>query len=67
MTKISRRVGKKARISDNRYFYVMGKGWYVLTRAGASGPYPEKSEAVEFVNTVLAGKSSEYEDILVVQ
>jgi len=44
----------------------MGKGWYVLTREGESGPYPEKSEAVEFVDTVMTGnKSFDNEDIFV--
>lgn len=45
-----------ARISDNRYFYVMGKGWYVLTREGESGPYLEKGDAIDFVDTVMTGR-----------
>ncbi|MCG6886079.1 MAG: hypothetical protein LJE74_02625 [Proteobacteria bacterium] len=55
---MSRRAGKPARISANRYFYVMGEGWYVLTREGESGPYPEKDKAEEFVNIVLTGSQS---------
>jgi hypothetical protein len=46
---------KEARISTNRYFYVMGEGWYVLTREGVSGPYTEKDKAIDFVDTVLTG------------
>jgi hypothetical protein len=49
---------KEARVSDNRYFYVMGEGWYVLTREGVSGPYPEKNKAIDFVQTVLTGSQS---------
>jgi hypothetical protein len=56
VTSVSRRSGtKRARISDNRYFYVLGEGWYVLTREGESGPYTEKAKAEEFVNIVLTG------------
>ena len=52
---------KEARVSDDRYFYVMGEGWYVLTREGESGPYPEKHQAIDFVQTVLTGsKSSDF-------
>lgn len=59
MTSVSRRSGsKRARISDNRYFYVLGEGWYILTREGESGPYMEKEKAEEFVNEVLTGNQS---------
>jgi len=61
---MSRRGTKEARISDNRYFYVMGEGWYVLTREGESGPYLEKSGAIDFVEAVMTGsKSIDYETI----
>ena len=52
---MARRCSKESRISDSRYFYVMGEGWYVLTREGESGPYPNKDKAEEFVNVVLTG------------
>ena len=55
---MSRRGNKAARISENRYFYVMGEGWYVLTREGVSGPYTEKNKAIDFVQTVLTGSKS---------
>jgi len=58
---MSRQGSKEVRISENRYFYVMGEGWYVLTREGESGPYLEKNEAIDFVQTVLTGsKSSDF-------
>ena len=58
---MSRQGSKEVRISENRYFYVMGEGWYVLTREGVSGPYLEKNEAIDFVQTVLTGsKSSDF-------
>lgn len=55
---MSRQGNKTARISENRYFYVMGEGWYILTREGVSGPYREKNEAIDFVQTVLTGSKS---------
>ena len=55
---MSRRGTKEARISDNRYFYVMGEGWYVLTREGESGPYLKKSGAIDFVEAVMTGSKS---------
>lgn len=55
---MSRRGSKETRISTNRYFFVMGEGWYVLTREGVSGPYTEKNKAIDFVETVLTGVQS---------
>lgn len=55
---MSRCGNKQSRISESRYFYVMGEGWYVLTREGESGPYPDKDGAEEFVNVVLTGSQS---------
>jgi hypothetical protein len=49
---------REARISPNRYFYVLGEGWYVFTREGISGPYIEKDAAIDFVETVLTGDRS---------
>lgn len=61
---MSRDGTKEARISDSRYFYVMGEGWYVLTREGESGPYLKKSDAIDFVEAVMTGsKSIAYEII----
>jgi hypothetical protein len=61
---MSRHGTKVERISDSRYFYVMGEGWYVLTREGESGPYFKKSEAIDFVEAVMTGsKSIVYETI----
>ena len=55
---------KEARVSDDRYFYVMGEGWYVLTREGESGPYLKKSGAIDFVEAVMTGsKSIDYKTI----
>ena len=45
----SSRAGKEHRVNTERYFHVMGQGWYVLTREGASGPYTERNE----VNSVI--------------
>lgn len=54
----SRTRKREARISPNRYFYVLGEGWYVFTREGVSGPYIEKDKAIDFVETVLTGNRS---------
>ena len=55
---MSRKGSKAARISNNRYFFVMGEGWYVLTREGVNGPYTEKIKAIEFVQMILTGSKS---------
>ena len=43
------RAGKEHRVNTERYFHVMGQGWYVLTREGVGGPYAERNE----VNSVI--------------
>lgn len=53
-----RQGSKEARVSNSRYFNVMGEGWYVLTREGVSGPYPEKHQAIDFVQTVVIERKS---------
>ena len=50
---MTRRGSIEARVSDNRYFYIMGEGWYVLAREGVNGPYPDKQQAIDFVQTIL--------------
>ena len=39
------RTGKQHRVNTERYFHVMGQGWYVFTREGVGGPYVERNEA----------------------
>lgn len=58
MDNMSRHHSNKGRISNNRYFHIMGEGWYVLTREGESGPYFEKGDAIDFVETVMTGRKS---------
>jgi hypothetical protein len=38
------RAGKDHRINQDRFFHVMGQGWYVLTREGVDGPYMDKHQ-----------------------
>jgi hypothetical protein len=38
------RAGKDHRVNQDRYFHVMGQGWYVLTREGVDGPYMDKKQ-----------------------
>lgn len=47
------RAGKQHRSNADRYFHVMGQGWYVLTREGISGPYVTKGLAEEFVHDLV--------------
>ncbi len=43
------RAGKDHRVNQDRYFHVMGQGWYVLTREGVDGPYVDKNQVNEFI------------------
>lgn len=47
------RAGEEFRTNTDRYFHVMGQGWYVLTREGTSGPYLTKELAVDFVQNLI--------------
>ena len=43
------RAGKDHRVNQDRYFHVMGQGWYVLTREGTNGPYIDKKQVNDFI------------------
>lgn len=43
------RAGKDHRINQDRFFHVMGQGWYVLTREGVDGPYVDKNQVNDCV------------------
>lgn len=47
------RAGKEHRSNSDRYFHVMGQGWYVLTRERVQGPYLSKELAREFVEDLI--------------
>ena len=47
------RTGKEHRINTERYFHVMGQGWYVFTREGVGGPYVERNEANVVVSQLV--------------
>lgn len=47
------RAGEEFRSNTDRYFHVMGQGWYALTREGTNGPYLTKNLAQELVNDLL--------------
>lgn len=49
----SSRAGKEHRVNTERYFHVMGQGWYVLTREGVGGPYIERNEAKLVVSQIV--------------
>ncbi|MDY6979455.1 MAG: hypothetical protein SV201_06205 [Pseudomonadota bacterium] len=50
------RSGRHDRVNNDRYFHVMGQGWYALAREGLGGPFIDKQEAVAFVNKAKAGE-----------
>ncbi|MDH5180910.1 MAG: hypothetical protein OEY07_14660 [Gammaproteobacteria bacterium] len=43
------RTGKQDRTNPDRYFHVMGQGWYAFTREGIIGPYVTKERAAELL------------------
>lgn len=50
------RTGRHNRVNSDRYFHVLGQGWYALTREGLGGPFLDKHQAEEFVRQVLTGE-----------
>lgn len=52
------RAGSEHRSNTDRYFHVMGQGWYALTREGISGPYLTKEVALEFVQDLINSMQS---------
>jgi len=57
----SERMGKESRENRERYFHVMGQGWYIFTREGTDGPYLNKDDAASVVNEFW-GPVTENED-----
>lgn len=47
------RAGEEFRTNTDRFFHVMGQGWFVLTREGTSGPYLTRELANEFVQDLV--------------
>ncbi len=43
------RAGKESRRNDERLFYVDNVGWYIHTREGLSGPYPDMQDAESYI------------------
>ena len=48
------RAGKDHRVNQDRYFHVMGQGWYILTREGVDGPYVDKKQVSDFIRKFTA-------------
>ena len=53
------RAGKDHRVNQDRYFHVMGQGWYVLTREGVDGPYVDKKQVNDLIRKFSAEKEVE--------
>ena len=47
------RAGKEHRVNTERYFHVMGQGWYLLTREGVGGPYMERTEVKSAIKQLI--------------
>lgn len=47
------RAGKQYRIHQDRYFHVMGEGWYVNTRDCVVGPFLDKADAEQQVASLI--------------
>lgn len=43
------RAGEDKRSNEERMFYVDNVGWYIHTREGLTGPYPEMKDAESYV------------------
>lgn len=53
------RAGKDHRINQDRFFHVMGQGWYVLTREGVDGPFVDKIQVDERIRKFTAKEEPE--------
>lgn len=53
------RTGKQDRSNPDRYFHVMGQGWYVFTRKEIIGPYMTKERAAELLSDQIKSQESE--------
>jgi hypothetical protein len=53
------RAGKDHRVNQDRYFHVMGQGWYVLTREGVDGPYVDKNQVNDFLKKFTTKEEAE--------
>ena len=56
------RAGKQFRTNQDRYFHVMGEGWYVNTRDCVVGPFLDKAAAAEQVAGLVKPAPAQYED-----
>lgn len=61
MNASSPRAGKEHRVNTERYFHVMGEGWFVLTREGVNGPHVDRNKA-KLVVKKLVDPDSESEE-----
>ena len=53
------RAGKDHRINQDRFFHVMGQGWYVLTREGVDGPYMDKTQVNDRIRKFTATEEAD--------
>ncbi|UCE88941.1 MAG: hypothetical protein JSW10_11620 [Pseudomonadota bacterium] len=56
------RAGKQYRTNQDRYFHVMGEGWYVNTRDCVVGPFLDKAEAAEQLDGLMKPVAVQPED-----
>ena len=53
------RAGEKSRVNEERLFYVDNVGWYVHTREGLKGPYPDVDDAKSYVARITQINTSD--------
>jgi hypothetical protein len=50
------RAGREHRVNPDRYFHVMGEGWYMYTREALAGPFPDKNQAELHLERMIKGE-----------
>ena len=53
------RRGSQHRVNPDRYFHVMGQGWFVHLREGVGGPFMDQSEAKTYLSTIISTPGNE--------
>ncbi len=55
------RAGKDHRINQDRFFHVMGQGWYVMTREGVDGPFMDKTQVNDRIRRITQPQQTDTE------
>lgn len=55
------RRGSQHRANPDRYFHVMGQGWFVHLREGVGGPFVDQSEAKSYLTGIVSNAGNDEE------